>query len=729
MNRFLTGLVIAFALGALVVTLHGRATLDAPYDRLFDASHGAHVTAVSSDAADLRRIASLPGVTQSEGPRPVIGVPINGRADGIGLIGLPHTRARIDNPLILEGRRINGPGEVVLQHAWAREHDVRIGATLAAGDRALKVVGIGAAAGSDDGGWADPADVLGLASADRRVQYGIALRLADPGAAATFARRVEGDGIRALDWHTQRSHLTDDTRRLLTILQTTTVLALLAAAFTLATAISGRVLASRRQIGLLRAIGLTPAGVTGVLVAHYLALAALAAPVGLTGGALIARKGSDDAADTLGAPSAGAPSAGLLAASLLIALVVVAAATALPAWRAGRLPAQVALAVGRGATSARASRVARIARRLRLPVVVGVGAKDAFAQRGRTALTVASLATAAALVAIAMSFEATMDRLGVDPALRAQPYELSVESALPERQIDRLLARRPEVTAVARMREIVLTGRDKTEIHARAVDGPLAAFPYAIPDGRGARAPGEVTLGRGALDALHAHVGDAVTLHVAGRPVPLRVVGRHVEPDDDGLGAVTALTSLPPAAAKLDDPYWAVRLAKGADPVAVAAALRRDGHGRLAVARPIESLRREAADMRPVVYGTVALLLVIAALSLLTTLGLAVRERERDYAVLASVGATPRQVRATVIAGGAALAVPAALVGLPLGAWLFTLVIGTTDPADGPDVVTLPAWWWYPVAIAGAIALAAAISALASRAATRIRPAPALRAE
>ena len=84
--------------------------------------------------------------------------------------------------------------------------------------------------------------------------------------------------------------------------------------------------------------------------------------------------------------------------------------------------------------------------------------------------------------------------------------------------------------------------------------------------------------------------------------------------------------------------------------------------------------------MRPVVYGTVALLIVIAALNLLTTLGLAIRERERDYAVLASVGATPRQVRATVVAGGAALAVPAALLGLPLGAWIFMLVIGAHRP-------------------------------------------------
>ena len=535
--------------------------------------------------------------------------------------------------------------------------------------------------------------------------------------------------MRTLDWRTQRAQLTDDARRLLTILQTTTLLALLAAGFTLATAISGRVLASRRQVGLLRAIGLTPAQVTGVLVAHYLVLAALAAPFGLAAGALIAGRLSAAEADSLGAPAYGAPGVALLGGSLLIALLVVAAATALPAWRAGRLPAQAALAIGRGATSGRASRVAGIARRLHLPVVVGLGAKDAFAQRGRTALTVSSLALAAALVATAMGFEATMDRLGSDSALRAQPYELSVESALPPAQVDRLLERTPEVTAVARIREIVLTARDKTEIHARVLDGPLGAFPYAIPDGRAARAPGEVTLGRGALDALHARVGDDVTLQVAGRPValarrrpPRRARRRRPRRGD--------LARQPPARRReARRPVLGRPARQGRRPGGGRRGAAARGRGRIAVARPIESLRREAADMRPVVYGTVALLIAIAALNLLTTLGLAIRERERDYAVLASVGATPRQVRATVVAGGAALAVPAALLGLPLGAWIFMLVIGATDPADGPDVRTLPAWWWYPVAIAGAIVLAAALSALAARGAVRIRPAPALRAE
>ena len=276
---------------------------------------------------------------------------------------------------------------------------------------------------------------------------------------------------------------------------------------------------------------------------------------------------------------------------------------------------------------------------------------------------------------------------------------------------------------------MLLTGRAKAEIHTRVLDGPLGAFPYAIRDGRAARAPGEVTLGRGALDALDAKIGETVNLRLDGRPVELRVVGRHVEPDDEGRGAVTALSSLPAAAAKRHEPYWAVRVSPGADPVQTAAALRREGNGGIQVERPIETLQREAADMRGVVYGTVALLLAIAGLNLLTTLGLAIRERERDYAVLASVGATPRQVRTTVIAGGAALALPAALLGLPLGTLIFTLVIAATDPADGPDVWTLPVWWWYPVAIVGAVLLAAAVSTLASRAATSIRPAPALRAE
>ena len=45
-----------------------------------------------------------------------------------------------------------------------------------------------------------------------------------------------------------------------------------------------------------------------------------------------------------------------------------------------------------------------------------------------------------------------------------------------------------------------------------------------------------------------------VTLRVNGGTISPLVVGRHVEPDDEGRGAVTALATLPAGSAKLE--HW-----------------------------------------------------------------------------------------------------------------------------------------------------------------------------
>ena len=130
LHTALTGLVVAFALGALVVTLHGRATLDDPYDRLFRATNGAHVTAVSDSRADLdpHRRAARRGRRRGPAPaRRACRARFGGQGDTIGLIGLPRTRARVERPLILEGRAALGPGELVLQRDYAREHGLALG--------------------------------------------------------------------------------------------------------------------------------------------------------------------------------------------------------------------------------------------------------------------------------------------------------------------------------------------------------------------------------------------------------------------------------------------------------------------------------------------------------------------------------------------------------------------------------------------------------------------------
>ena len=254
--------------------------------------------------------------------------------------------------------------------------------------------------------------------------------------------------------------------------------------------------------------------------------------------------------------------------------------------------------------------------------MVGLGAKDAFAHRGRACLTLGSLALAAAVLVCAMGFEATTNRVGTDSALRAQPWDIGVTtSSLAPERVDALLRARPEVAAVARVYETQGVGRGGVRLQLRVLEGPLHEFPFAIRAGHGAYAAGEATFGRAALEDLGVAIGRPVTLTIARRPVTLRAVGRHIEPDNGGLEAVMPMASLPPAVrATLRHPDWAVRLKPGSDAREAEVALADASPGQLDVWRPIESLQRETAKLRPVVYGVSALLLAVALVNLLTTL-------------------------------------------------------------------------------------------------------------
>jgi putative ABC transport system permease protein len=729
----LTGLVIAVAAGALLLTLHIRAALDEPFDDLFRATNAPHVIAAGPPSA-VERVGEAPGVARADAPRPMADVPaeIGPTETRIAVVATPPSGG-MDRPLLLSGRMPERPGEVALHDGLADFHGLAPGARITAGGVDLRVVGLAVSTQPRAGGWAVPQQVAALGGPDL---VAVALRLREPSAADSFAAaaaRRAGPDVRVGDWQSARDDFTEDTRRLLVILQSSTLLALLAAGFTLATSIGGRVIGERRRIGLLRAAGMTPGGVTGLLVAHYAVVAAIAAPLGLAAGVLVAPGLLDDTTRAVGMPGAPAPGAALIAGTFVVVVGLVAVATALPAWRAGRLAPVEALALGRGTAATRASRIALVARRLRLPVVVALGARDAFSRPARALLTLSSLTLAAMLVVTAMAFEATMDRLEGDPALRAQPWDLQVETAaLAPARVDELIRDRPEVAAVARIYDPRLISADgRVELTGRIVDGPASEFPFATPEGRGALRPGEATLGRGALDALGAEIGDRIRLEASGQPFSVRVVGRHVEPDDDGEVAVIPVTALPGDALRrdVDLPSWAIRLRDGAEPQAVAAALERAAGGRLSAEHPNESLAREAADMRPVVYGLTALLLVIAGVNLLTTLLLGIRERRREVAVFGAVGATPRQVGGTVIAGGALLALIGALAGMPLGAAVFRVSIEATDPADGPDVLAMPGVGWVLLAVPLALAVTAAVSSLAARQAARMPVAGALRAE
>ena len=84
--------------------------------------------------------------------------------------------------------------------------------------------------------------------------------------------------------------------------------------------ISGRVLAQRREIGLLKAIGLTPRGVVALLVGEYVALALAAGLLGLVAGTAIAPLLLKPMSNLLATPTPSAFQPGTLA--LALALIV-----------------------------------------------------------------------------------------------------------------------------------------------------------------------------------------------------------------------------------------------------------------------------------------------------------------------------------------------------------------------------------------------------------------------
>src|SRR5262249_6912063 len=110
-----------------------------------------------------------------------------------------------------------------------------------------------------------------------------------------------------------------------------------AAAFIIVNVVSGIVLGSYRQIGVMKAVGFTPGQVTGLLVGEIGAPATIGALVGVTVGAIAGTQITQQTAQAYGVP-ASLSDLGLIAIGVLGTVVAIAVVAAIvPAARAGRL--------------------------------------------------------------------------------------------------------------------------------------------------------------------------------------------------------------------------------------------------------------------------------------------------------------------------------------------------------------------------------------------------------
>ncbi len=413
----LTVLVVAAATTTLTLALSIGRVAERPWDRTFAATNGAHVTVTAlAPGVDLEQLARLPGVVGTSGVQrmAIAALPLEDGRYGVRLVATEREPAAVARPLLVDGSWAR-PGAVVVERSFARYHGIAVGDTLTVGSTEVEVAGVAVTTQVQRYPRTQPGVAFALDETIARAVPGgangaeIGLRIADEAdtarVAAAAAALFPPDAVGVEDWRAQRAEAIESARTSRLVLFTFSVLMLIAATAVLATLVGGRVIAQFRQLGLLKAIGFTPAQVTGVLVLEQLLLALIGAVAGVALAAATTPAFVAASAALLDAPDSAALAWPLVAGVLVTVLATVAVFTALAGWR-GTRRAVVSLTSARG--PARSSRTAAVAQRLRLPQPYVLGARDSFARPGRAALTVLSLALTVAAVVATVAMEASL---------------------------------------------------------------------------------------------------------------------------------------------------------------------------------------------------------------------------------------------------------------------------------------------------------------------------------
>ena len=210
----------------------------------------------------------------------------------------------------------------------------------------------------------------------------------------------------------------------------------------------------------------------------------------------------------------------------------------------------------------------------------------------------------------------------------------------------------------------------------------------------------------------------AATTHHLGLGSPVKVTFPTTGPKTFTVQAVYSQRQLagdyvlPLAAARANFPQQLdtqlyIKLAPGADPASARRAI-----AAVAASYPTAVLQDEtqykaqqAAQVNQtlnLVYGLLALAVIIALIGIANTLALSIRERTHELGVLRAVGMTRRQLRSSVRTEALIISVYGALEGLILGT-LIGAAITATQHAQGA-VLSIPVLRLIAIAVIAALA-------------------------
>jgi putative ABC transport system permease protein len=734
-------IVVTIATGVLTVAVTTHVSVDSAYLTRFEEGNGAHVWFSypfgEGSPTDLAQIGELEGAIATSGLIPYLPesfpLILDDRAVNLKFIGMPSVPPDVGSPIIISGRWLssNGDREIVLDYGLARDQNVEIGDKLEVlienRSETFEVVGLSVATDRlsypyfpDATAYVLPA-VLEIIEEDHdewRWQYGVQVQ--DPENAGAFARMAwetypDDQKPTFVTWKYYRDEVNDVVRLYYVFIGAFGIFAVCVAAFVIMNVVAGNVLAQFRDIALLKSVGFTPRQLTSLILMEHVSLGLLAAIVGSAIGYAAAPLALRVTEDPLGIPASPVFDPLMIVAIVLGTSLVIAGTALVPAWRGGKVSIVQALTTGSPHLQSNSSRVVRWATLLKLPTVVVVGFKDAFHRPMRSTLTILALILAVILAAFGLGMEATLRDIIEDPTLAGgEPYEITVgrhlgEGSMTAEEVTMLLENQPEIQSYyegrALVGSIVIDGHVGKKYLVGAPGSSYANLAPYIPEGRLFNKPGEAILTRRMADETGLSIGDSFTLvldgelsgdmEIDGKELTLQVVGIYV--DDTAQARISSKTLLQQLDLDLEPTHYRVKVVPGINPETIKTTLLKQANNQLSVTviDDYEGNKKTAGYVRPPLYAFTIALFIIGAVSVLITLLFTVRERYREFAVLKTLGFTPRQVAMSIISGSILLSGIALIIGLPLGVIFTRLALNYIgiEIGMGTPFGTMPGPW------------------------------------
>ena len=733
--------VVAVVAGVVTALLLSAGLLQGatnPWQGLFTATKGAQIWMHLTPGAGASGLRSeVAGIQTVAGPYRATAATLiqPGQRTRVELQAMPPVVPPSDyRPLRTSGRWLES-GDVmgvVLESTFAQAVHATVGETLPLynvdGTVRLRVRVIGLAETSEQGFYPDqtPGLIWVLPSLLHRIEPDlghteqlVGLRIANPDATVPAVQEVVAQlGSSAVGtvstWQQVEQSMARRDPLLGLLLALFGLVALGAAILAIVNVTSGRVLVQHAELGMLQTLGFTPTQVMVMLTAEHAILTGAGVVVGLVAARLLTPlllgrvPGVSAAAATVPGGWALVILGGTLAAVVL--------ATAVPAWRAGRMwPVAAVRAVPpRG----HLSRLATTAMAARMPPAMVLGARAAFVRRITAALTIGGLAIPMLMITIGLGFWATLDDVQQHPADIGLAASLTVApGTLPLSQVDQLISDDPDVRAAySGVKAVALAPGPGSTITTLGMGTSDRPYPFPVVQGHLYHAPEEAVATQALLNAFRVKVGQFVRMYFGGVPVIFHIVGRIIDSQYGGEVLAYGRDTLTYEGAPAPIGFYSVVLRPGVRPAAAAARLLRASGNRLDVA-----VVANPADQLGIVHAALAALIVVLALialtSLLTASRVGIRDHQRDVQVLRAMGLTPLQVRTAVVVRTTVLALVAVTLGAVVGRASSSSLISIVSQVYG-----LGAGLGRPASastIAAAMALAVGGAALAVALTTR----------